>query len=446
MRLHYQKLLLVNPGKDKIFSSNEPLNLAYLASFLENQGVEVEIADQLSGENVVDKANRFNPDIVGITATSTMIEDAYDIAAYFKDRKIPTVLGGVHVSSVIENNLSAVDMVVKGEGEYSLLEILSSGAEKGIFANERIVDIDKAPLPARHLLNMEYYLNVRKKFPQDGNYIFIPRRERMVSVLITRGCPWNCAFCHNIWRGLPFRIYSPAKVVEELSRLQSKYRIRYCLFRDDNIYAQRSRIREIMLALIDAGLGMRWGASARVDCLDDELLELSKRAGCEKLNFGFESGSQRLLDDLQKGTTVAKAYEAVNLCRKHGIKVSGTFIAGHPREEKWDVIQTRKMIRRLKLDSLGVAIATPFPGTKWWQLAKEKELIPDRVEWKKFDFDNIPIKLNQNFSAKELKNIQKTYWFDAFLANPKYLLQIIAAVIAKPTILIKRIRSVLWLK
>lgn len=274
-----------------MFSSNEPLNMALLASFIEEKGVDVQIADQLSGEDVSQKANNFKPDIVGITATSTLVKDAYSIAAYFKEKKIPVILGGVHASIFPEEALSNVDMVVSGEGEYALLDILKDGSQKGLIRSNEVVDINKMPLPARHLLNNEYYLNVKKKFPQDGNYLFVPPNEKLLAVLISRGCPWNCAFCHNIWRGLPFRIYEPQMVIKELDGIKSTYNLKYFIFRDDNIFSSRKKIREILKAMIEAKLKLTWGANARADCLDDEILELAKKAGCAKLNFGFESGS-----------------------------------------------------------------------------------------------------------------------------------------------------------
>jgi len=446
MHFCYRKILLVNPGADRIFSANEPLNLALLASFIESAGADVEIADQLSGENVIGKARRFKPDIVGITATSTMIEDAFNIAGYFKKKKIATVLGGVHASSFTKDVLSRFDMVVKGEGEHPLLRILSEGLNKGVFMNDKIVNINQMPLPARHLLNNGYYLNVRKKFPQDGNYIFVPPNEPILSVMITRGCPWNCAFCHNAWEGMPFRIYDPDKVVEELTGLKSNYGIKYFIFRDDNIYSNRKKIKEILKKMIAADLNLNWGANARVDCLDEEILELSKKAGCKKLNFGLESGSQKMLDKLHKGVSVETVYKTISNCRKHRIQTSGSFIVGHPDEEATDVRKTIKMIRKLKLNSIGVAIATPFPETEWWRIAEERNLIPDQIDWKRFDFDDIPIKLNRTFSFKELKKIQRTYYLIAFMANPKYLFMILMAIITNPAVLKKRIKSVLGLK
>jgi len=289
--------VLVNPGRDYIFSPNEPLNLALLASFLESKGVDVIIADQLSNEDIIGKYSYFDPDVIGITSTTPLINDAYELAAYFKG-KVPMVLGGVHATTFPDEGLANVDMVVTGEGEYALLDIMIEGKEKGIFSSDIVVDINEMPLPARHLLNNEYYLNTRRKFPQDGWFLFVPWKEDILSAMISRGCPWNCAFCHNVWRDTPFRIYDPYKVVEELERLRANFGLRYFIFRDDNVFSNKKKIKRILKDIIDSELNFQWGANARVDSLDDEIIELSKQAGCQKLNFGFESGSQSILDEL----------------------------------------------------------------------------------------------------------------------------------------------------
>lgn len=444
MHFVYPKILLVNPGRDDIFSPNEPLNLALLASFLEREGVEVMIADQLSGEDVRHKYTYFKPDIVGITSTTPLINDAYNIADCFRG-KVPIVLGGVHATTFPEEGLARVDMVVRGEGEYALRDILTKGHKRGIFSSDRLVDINKTPLPARHLLNNEYYLNTRRKFPQDGWFLFVPWHAKLLSVMISRGCPWNCAFCHNVWRGMPFRIYNPERVVAELVRLERDFGLKYFIFRDDNIFSSKKRIKQILQAIINGQLKLKWGANARVDSLDDEIIDLAKQAGCRKLNFGFESGSQRLLNQLNKMTTIKKAMQTVRLCRKHKIQVSGSFIVGHPDENISDVITTQKMIRKLKLDSIGVAMATPFPGTQWWQLAEAKGLIPPEIDWRKFDFDHIPIKLNRHFSDQDLKKIQRGYYREAARSNLKYLVKMMSSFLINPNTFKKRVCNILGL-
>jgi len=108
-----------------------------------------------------------------------------------------------------------------------------------------------------------------------------------------------------------------------------------------------------------------------------------------------------------------------------------------------DIDATKKMIRKLKLDSIGIAIATPFPGTKWWKIAVERGLIPPEIDWSRFDFDQVPVKLNNEFSIKQLKSIQKNYYWEAAKSNPKYLLNIISSFVLNPHTFKRRISSIL---
>jgi radical SAM superfamily enzyme YgiQ (UPF0313 family) len=429
MRSSYKRILLVNPGRNKMLLGwHEPLNLALLASFIRSKGFSVLIADRQAGEDVIQKYNDFKPDIVGVTSTIFFIQEAYNIAEYFRERKVPTVLGGAHAAICAEEALNKFDMVVKGEGEFPLLKILSEGHERGIFFSDKVVDINQMPLPARDLLCMRLYLAKRQRFPHHSGFICFPWNARVPCVMISRGCSGACAFCHNTLEGLPFRIYSPDKVVEELSVLKDIYKTKYFVFSDENIFSNRKKIKEILSAIASSGLNMNWGAMARVDSVDEEILEMARRAGCIKLIFGFESGSQRMLDDMNKRTKVDTAYRVVSLCRKHRIKVGGFFIVGHPNEEMADVRLTRNMIKRLRLDSIAVDIAMTYPATPWWKIAEERKLIPKRIEWDKFDAERMPIKLNQVFSVKEMKKIQLSYYGDAFWANPGYLWRIILAI------------------
>lgn len=153
-----------------------------------------------------------------------------------------------------------------------------------------------------------------------------------------------------------------------------------------------------------------------------------------------------MLDDLNKKIKIATVYETIKKCKKHKIKVSGSFIVGHPNESYEDVSKTRKMIRKLKLDSIGIAIATPFPGTKWWEIAKERNLIPSDIKWEDFNFDKIPIKLCEKLTYTEIKKIQRSYYIDAAMANPGYLCKIISTVLANPETFKKRIKSIMGAK
>jgi radical SAM superfamily enzyme YgiQ (UPF0313 family) len=441
----YKRILLVNPGRESLLGTHEPLNLALLAAFVRAKGFAVKIADEFAGEDVIRAGQSFQPDIVGITATSALLKRACAISAFFREKKIPTVLGGAHAAIRSQEALRFFDMVVPGEGEFPLLRILSDGHREGIFSSDQPVDLNQMPFPARDLLCTQYYSSVRGRFPQFGWFIHFPWDARVMSILISRGCSGTCAFCRNPYQGMPFRMYSPDRVMTELEFLQKTYGIKDVVFVDDNIFSDRLKIREILTAMAESPLRMNWAANARVDSIDEDILRLAKKAGCLKLNFGFESGSPKMLMLLNKQTRIETAERAVDLCRKHEIKVSGFFIVGHPEEEPVDVHLTRKMIRKLHLDSISAAIATPFPGTRWWEIAEDRMLVPDHLNWDAFDFEHLPIKLNQRFSADQLRRIRFRYYFSALLVRPGYLWRMIKATVMSFSAFRQKLRNIVRL-
>lgn len=425
-----------------MFGPHEPLNLALLAAFIRSKGFNVDIADELAGESTIQKYNYFKPDIIGVTSSSYFIQEAYKIARYFKEKKVPTILGGIHATICTDDAASNFDMVVKGEGELPILRILSEGHDRGIFFTDQPIDINQMPLPARDLLRMDYYSTMSRRFPHWGAYVHFPVNAKVLATLISRGCPWPCAFCHNSSHELPFRIYSPDKVVQELTFLKEQYGVKYFVFEDDNIFTNKNKIKEILSGIARSGLNMKWIASARVDGLDEEIVDLAKQSGCVKLTFGFETGSQRMLDEMKKKAKVEDAYEVVKLCRKYKIKVGGFFMVGFPNEEVADVLQTRNLIKKLRLDNIIVSIATAFPATQWWKIAQERKLVPERIEWDKFSFRDVPIKINQVFSIKQLNDFQLKYYFDFYWVNPKCLWRMVVAALLNFEPFARRIQEI----
>lgn len=442
MKHSYHKVLLVNPGKNQIYAFCEPLNLASMASYLMVHGFDVRIADELIGDNVEEIIDAFQPDLVGITACTPLAYDAYRIAKTARTRKIPTVMGGAHASVMTEEALQHVDMVVQGEGEIALLNILTQGQERGVFVSRETLNLDDCPPPARHLLRMDYYLNVRQRYSQTANYLFVPRHEHVLNLMIGRGCYWKCTFCHNTWRDHPCRYRHASAIVQEMQDLHHTYGVNYLNFMDDNLFGYRRLCHDLFWELIQSKSEIRWGANARVDCVNDEILDLARKAGCRKVNFGFESGSQKVLDILNKHIKVEQIEKAVNLCRKHKMMVIGTFMIGNPGETLDDINKTRELIRRLPLHHVGISLTTPFPGTELWRMCEDKGRIPEHLDWTVFDFDHAPIQVSDTFTIDQLLRLHRELFFDAFIHNPRILWKMLQAFLLNPKQVLLRIRSV----
>jgi anaerobic magnesium-protoporphyrin IX monomethyl ester cyclase len=400
-----KRVALINPGRDRKFAVQEPLNLGFIASYLEQNGVEATIIDELAGQDVKKELGRFRPDIAGITAVTPLAPDAYRIARKCRDMGILTVMGGVHANIMIEEALEQVDIVVKGEGEIALLDIIRNDVRKGVVTRPYIKNIDDIPPPARHLMQMDFYLRTKQRNPDTYLY-FVPRKAKAAAMLTSRGCPYDCIFCHNSWKGTPYRFNSPERVVSEILGLQKDYGVRYIFFIEDNFFANKARVKKICDMIVGQKIDVIWGANARVDGINREILEIAKGAGCRQVTFGFESGSQRILDALNKRTTVEQNRKAIELCNEMGIIPQGTVMVGNPTETIEDVRATQKLLRDSDIKSVGVCITTPFPGTALWDWCKQRGLIPKDFKWSDFDYDRIAIPACDTIPPEVVKQLQ----------------------------------------
>ena len=375
------KLALINPANGKSYGGSPPLNLALIASYV-RQKHEVVIIDMQSGDSY-NKLLSFKPDWVGLTATTLTINKAYEIAESLRG-KFKVIIGGIHASVMPDEAIKHADIVVIGEGEKIIVDILDGKHSKGILNGEPIDDIDTIPLPAYDLLNMDFYLS--NDIPK---ILKVPQETRTGNILTSRGCPFNCTFCHNSFRGLKFRMNSPEKVIEEIKLLKEKYRIDNLFFIEDNFFANLERVKKICELMIENDLVMPWGANSRVDNLDKEVLELAKKSGCVQITFGWESGSQRMLDIYNKRTKVEQNVESIKICNEVGISPNGTVMVGGPTETIEDLRMTKDFILNNDiLGGIGVCITTAFPGTQLWVDYKIGE-----IDYDKFSFAEVPIKL-----------------------------------------------------
>lgn len=426
-----KKIALINPGKDERFAVQEPLHLGFIASFLEKNGIEVRIIDELAGQNVKEELIKFQPDIAGITATTALAPDAYRIAKLCRSLGIRTVMGGVHASIMPEEALQHADMVIKGEGERALLRIIREEIATGMVPGEFICELDEIPIPARHLMQMEFYVRSKDRLPETYLY-FVPPKTRVAAILTSRGCPYDCIFCHNSFKEIPFRHNSPERVLQEIDELINKYRVKALFFIEDNFFVDRKRLQRICELLIERKYDLIWAGNARVDNIDPEILRLAKAAGCRQVTFGFESGSQKILNILRKRTTVAQIEKAIKLTHDAGLIVNGTFIIGSPEETLEDIRLTQQLIRENPIDSIGICIATPFPGTELWNMAERQGAIPADIKWSDFTYDKVPIWVNKKMTPQE---IEKYYNETVELARSKSTIgirQIVASYLFRP--------------
>ncbi|MGC9049061.1 MAG: B12-binding domain-containing radical SAM protein [Patescibacteria group bacterium] len=285
-----------------------------------------------------------------------------------------------------------------------MLEIVQNNIKSGIISVPYIKNLDDIPPPARHLMQMDFYLNTKDRI-QESYLYFVPLHSRTAAMIAGRGCPYNCIFCHNTWRGIPFRFHSPERVVSEIRDIKNKYNISHLFFIDDNLFVNKHWLREICRLLIHNQINIVWGCNARVDNIDSDILRIVKEAGCRQLTFGFESGSQRILDILRKGTTVEQNRLAIKMCKEAGILATGTFMIGNPTETEEDVRLTQQFIKENDIDNYGVCLTTPYPGTELWRWCEKRGFIPSKIEWQDFTFKEIPIRVCEAIPPQKIIRI-----------------------------------------
>jgi len=361
----------------------QPMGLLYLGAVLRAAGHRVEVIDadveRLGHAIVAGRVARLRPRLFGITATTAQANEAFALAAAVKERwpAVFIVLGGAHASALTELSLQecpSVDAVAFGEGERTILELVDHVRDRapldgvagvafrgrqGLVVNPPralIEDLDTLPFPAWDLVPMARY-TASTWFPN--------KVKQYTNIFTSRGCPYGCTFCgaKATWTR-KFRARSPENVVEEIQQAYKQLRIPNFFISDDLFTLKRERVLAICERILQTGLPITWTCLSRVNTVDPEMLALMKRAGCYLISFGLESGSQAVLDRLGKATTVEQGIRAVEMTHAAGIKVFGSFMIGSPGETPGTVDETIRLIRRLKLDEVGLGVTTAYPGTE----------------------------------------------------------------------------------
>lgn len=397
------KILLINPpmlseGKclDE-YKGNRPflppLGLAYIASVLENNGHKVEIFDGAIEEKTMEQLGNMAQsfDKVGITATTFIALQMHKVAEAIKSKgkDIPIIAGGAH-PSVATNDVLAdknIDFVAIGEAEYTMLDfangekpqnikgIAYKKEEQLIFTKERplLKNLDELPLPSRHLLKMERYRASDLR----------TRKHPALHLMSSRGCPSNCSFCsNNILHRRCLRVHSAERVIEEMKLLIEKYGARELHFWDDNLAFYKERLLKICELIKKEKIDIPWNCESRVDTIDTERLNALKSAGCYQINYGLESGSERILKSVNKNISLEQIKTAIKLTNKAGIETRGYFMFGFVGETLEEMEQTIKFAKELDLDYATFSTLVPLPGSLDYERAQKSGTF-DKDYWKK---------------------------------------------------------------
>ncbi len=378
------------------------LGLLTLAGVLRKGGHSVEIVEAaslgLSLSQTVDHVLQERPKYLGLSCTTASVGNAARIARAVKEKnpEILIFVGGPHITALPvetfqrypefdfgvlgEGDLALGDLLVAIEGKKDLSRVESAVFRDGgkVQVNPRrrfIENLDELPFPAFDLL---------PSFPRAYRPPFLNYPQGPTASLISsRGCPQTCTFCDRSVFGNRYRYFSEDYLLELISFLGQKYGIRHLIFTDDQFAVSHSRLTRLCEKLAGGNLGIQWNCDARADSVDPELLHLMKRAGCWMISYGIESGSQEILDQIQKGIKLDRVDQALRWTREAGIRAKGLFMIGYPQETEKTLDQTLSFIRRSPLDEINLSFLTPYPGTELYQQVKGS---PDFVEdWGKMN-------------------------------------------------------------
>jgi anaerobic magnesium-protoporphyrin IX monomethyl ester cyclase len=428
----YKRVLLVNPainGKEKygklasmLLTPSVPFSIISLGSFLEKHSVEVRLFDEqielLNEQKLQTLINDFKPGIIGLSCTTAGIYRAHEIAKNIKEisREIKVVMGNIHPTVMPDETLGDcnVDLVVRQEGEITFLEYILALDHSGSYGNivglsyrengKAIHNPDRA-----YVKKLDFFpkLNWDLLVETKGNY-------SIEWVLSSRGCPYHCIFCSaRSVSGFHYRMNSPNRVLEEVETVVQAYGKRFFSFADDNFVVNKKRTRQICEMLIERGYSnhVKWLCQTRADAVNENILELMRKAGCEYISFGIETGTQRMLDLIRKNVKIETIAKAVRMAHATGIKTRGSFMLGLPAETREDSLATIKFALELPLDAAKFNMAVPYPGTKLLAIAM-LEGFQVTNDWSKLNTaaglgNSQAFYIPQGRTIKELAKLQK---------------------------------------
>ena len=372
---------------------------------------EMIVADEshIVWKRFTDILSQMKPMAVGIAYITPLKHVVERVAGLIRgaDKDIKIIVGSFHPTCCPEEVMQNpdIDFIVRGEGEIPLLRLLEElkkdspalETAPGIYYRDRegrvrnnpgvnlISNLDELPFPARDLvLNCDY------------------DAYRAHSISTARGCPYTCAFCadRSLWGG-KVRRRSVDNVIEELRLLKDSYKVKYVEIVDGTFTYDRKYLRAFCNAVIDRKLGIEWRCTARYDNLDEGLLQLMKQADCGGLYLGLESGSDRVLNSIDKKTTVEQNIRVSEMIYKSGIPSATAILLGLPAESREDMDETLKLMKKVKTDIFDINSYMPLPGTRLYDSMSEEAR--RGIDWRKVGLKSFDNYFSENVSHDELK-------------------------------------------
>lgn len=409
-----------------------PSDLMYLAAVSEKAGLEAKIADYSQGGDLEQDLREFKPDYLLINvATPTFKSDlsALTVAKEICPDVVTIAKGAAFLTVAFEVMYyqKDLDVILFGEPEETLRELLERKPYDkilGIYyrddlrvkytgARPFIENLDDLPFPARHLV--------------DNNTYRRPDNNKVQAVIkVSRGCPFHCFFClATPVSGAKVRRRSAENIIAEIKECVDKYGITNFLFWSDIFNIDKEWTMDLCRKIIDSGLDITWSANTRADTADEEMAQMMYKAGCRLVSIGVESGSQEMLDKIGKRITLDDVRLTVKIFKKAGIKIYNYFVIGLPWETEETVEDTIDFAIELNSDFISFYTATPLPGTKFYDYAKENRLINSETSFSSAYF--YPSVKSHTLSKERIFELHKKA-IRKFYLRPSYILKMLFSI------------------
>ncbi len=425
-----------------------PLGTIYAAALMRQEGHKVALFDTNLRDNpfaIKEELETKKPKFLVLyddgfnyltkMCLTTMREAAFEMIALGKKNNCTVIVTSSDSTDHYEKYLEAgADYIIQGEGELALKELISTlnknestalikglvfTSETGIVKQPKravLRDLDELPLPAWDLVDVEAYRDVWKS----GG------KEFTLNIATTRGCPYKCNWCAKPIYGNRYNSHSPEYIVKHLALLQKQYGVKKFWMCDDIFGLKPNWVQQFNVALKEANLTISYYIQSRVDLLlKDDTIDALAESGLKEVWVGAESGSQKILDAMDKGTQVEEIYTATRLLKKKNIKVAFFIQFGYLDETKEDIAKTVSMIKELLPDNLGISVSYPLPGTKFYD--KVKDDLQLKANWTDSDdlammfqgtFNSAYYKKLHRYVHKEYRKSQAIAYFKKAFSNP----------------------------
>ena len=433
-----------------------PLGLASMATYFreygnfQNQKV-IDVADKYR----VSETLNYNPDIIFISANTMHYPKAVAFAKEIKSKhNTPIIIGGVHISTFPQSLDPIFELGCIGEGEQTGLELMNLFRKKKRFKHDDITNIkglvyrhdgkiiltaprelikplDLIPYPDRSFLRKSYF--TKKQI------IHTKTAKRLTGIITSRGCPYKCMFCSTTAFWKEFRINSAAHIAKEMEYLIKEYNIESFFIYDDLFTVHKNRLKDLVRIMKEKELLGKFSINCmgRTDNIDEELLGILKQLNTDYINFGFESGSDRVLQFLKNEQISVETHKkAIIMCEKYGIGVQGSLMFASPGETAEDMQKTLDLIDFMYKHNVNIVWSTitkPLPGTPLWDLAIKEGIITPDIDLRRLSEMNVdPIMIDKNLSREDfdrlfkagrakIRKLELRYWWRKLIADPIYV-------------------------